>query len=453
MSSFGQVNENNLGLFTDLYEMTMLQAYWAESMNDRATFSLFFRDMPASRNFMLACGQGELLETIQAIRFDRESLDKLADAGPFKDEFLRFLEDFKFTGDVFALPEGTPVFPQEPIVEIEAPLGEAQLLESLVMNQIHVQTVLASAAIRFRLACSDDHNLVDFGLRRMHGMDAAMKGVRAYWIAGLDATSNVLGGIEYDVPIRGTMAHSYIQCHNDEKSAFEAFATLYPGSVLLVDTYDTLNGVREAINLTRGDSPLSFNAIRLDSGDLLDLSTRARELLDDAGLTDVGIFASGGLDEFRVRDLIRQGAPINGFGIGTHLGVSPAAPALELAYKLTEYAGSGRTKVSPGKKIYPGRKQVYRVNSGKADMHDLLTLRDEPAAGVPMLQQVMRQGEICEPDFADHHKAREHAARAVAELPERLHQLETAETPYPVEISRSLKERTETVQAFSRSRS
>lgn len=440
MNSIGQVNAGNLGLFTDLYEMTMLQAYWAEGMHERAVFSLIFRDMPASRNFILACGQGELLELLESIHFDRESLDKLANTGPFKEEFLRFLENFRFTGDIFAMPEGTPVFPQEPIMEIEAPVGEAQLLESLVMNQIHVQTVLASAAVRFRLACTEDHNLVDFGLRRMHGMDAAIKGVRAYWIAGLDATSNVLGGIEYGVPVRGTMAHSYIQAHDNEKAAFEAFARLYPGSVLLVDTWDTLGGVQQAIDLTRAEPPISFNAIRLDSGDLLDLSIKARKLLDDAGLRHVEIFASGGLDEYKVRDLLRQGAPINGFGIGTHLGVSPGAPALELAYKMTEYAGSGRTKISPGKEIFPGRKQVYRVDAAGEGMHDIITRRDEPAPGVPLLQCVMRDGAIVDPDFADAHRAREYAARAVADLPERLRRLETAELPYPVEISDKLKE-------------
>lgn len=439
MTIGGQVDQHDLGLFTDLYEMTMLQAYWAEGMNERAVFSLFFRDLPPSRNFMLACGQGELLETIQSIHFNRGSVDKLANAGPFKEEFLRFLEDFRFSGDVYAVPEGTPIFPQEPIIEIEAPIGEAQLLESLVMNQVHVQTILASAAIRFRLAAGPDAKVVDFGLRRMHGMDAAMKGVRAYWIAGLDATSNILGGIEYGVPVSGTMAHSYIQSHDDEISAFDAFARLYPGSVLLVDTYDTLGGIQQAIDLALGEDPISFSAIRLDSGDLLELSGQARKLLDNAGLSDVEIFASGGLDEFKLRDLLRNGAPINGFGIGTHLGASPGAPALELAYKLTEYAGSGRTKISPGKEILPGRKQIYRVNSGEARMHDVLTLRDERGDGVPLLQPVMRDGEICAPDLADHHQAREYAARAVAGLPERLRQLESAEPPYPVEISNALK--------------
>ncbi len=437
MSSIEQLNEDNFGLLTDLYELTMLQAYWAEGMDERAVFSLYFRELPEFRNFMLACGQGELLESIAAVHFTRKALDSLADKGPFKDQFLRHLEDFRFTGDVYAVPEGTPVFPQEPILEVEAPICEAQLLESFVMNQIHVQTILASAAIRFRLACGEAPGLVDFGLRRMHGTDAAMKGTRAYWIAGLNATSNVLGGIEYDVPLTGTMAHSYIQAHTDEKAAFEAFARLYPGTVLLVDTYDTIEGVRHAIELSR-DAGIEFNAIRLDSGDLLTLSRKARQMLDEAGLTDVGIFASGGLDEYKVRDLLAHGAPVDGFGIGTHLGAAPGAPALDLAYKLTEYAGIGRTKVSPGKEIYPGRKQIFRINAGCQDMYDRLTSRDESSEGIPLLQSVMKDGQIVSPDFADHHKARDYAARAVADLPAPLRSLDPPPSPYPVSISDAL---------------
>lgn len=444
MNRIVQLDEANLGLFTDLYEMTMLQAYWAEGMNERAVFSLYFRELPAQRNFMLACGQGEVLAWLETVHFTGEWLDQLARIGPFKDEFLRYLESFRFSGDVYAMPEGTPVFPDEPIIEIEAPIGEAQLLESFVMNQIHVQTILASAAVRFRLAAGDRANIVDFGLRRMHGADAAMKGTRAYWIAGIAATSNVLGGIHYDVPVSGTMAHSYIQAHDDEKAAFEAFANLYPGTVLLVDTYDTIKGVERAIDLAR-DQGVEFSAIRLDSGDLLDLSLKARKLLDDAGLEQVQIFASGGLDEYKVRDLLNEGAPITGFGVGTRLGAAPAAPALDLAYKLTEYAGTPRTKASPGKAIYPGKKQVWRINAGRADMRDVVTGRHESRNGTPLLKQVMRSGEIIDANFADHHKARDYSASAVADLPPRLLKLDQTDSPYPIEISDTLKAALESV--------
>lgn len=436
----------DLALLTDLYELTMLQAYWAEGMNERAVFSLHFRDLPHSRNFMLACGQGQLLDTITQLRFTRAALDRLAAVGPFSETFLRYLEDFRFTGDVYAMPEGTPVFAHEPIVEIEAPIGEAQLLETLVMNQVHVQTVLASSAIRFRLAAGDRLSLVDFGMRRSHGADAAVQGVRAYWIAGLEATSNVLAGSRYGVPVRGTMAHSYIQSHVDERTAFEAFSKLYPGSTLLVDTYDSMRGLDHAISLAQAGK-ISFGAIRLDSGDLLALSIDAREKLDAAGFPDVGIFVSGGLDEFRLRDLVDGNAPIAGCGVGSHLATSADAPTLELTYKLTEYAGTGRTKTSPGKRVYPGRKQVFRMNAGKPDMHDVLAGRHEVFDGTPLLQQVMRGGEIIDPDVADHHAARERARLAVAQLPQAVKSIDRAATPYDVLVSPWLKSELEQVIA------
>lgn len=435
-------------LLTDLYELTMMQAYRAEAMHERAVFSLHFRELPASRNFMLACGQGQLLETIRGLKFSRAALDKLADAGPFREDFLRYLEDFRFSGDIWAMAEGTPVFPHEPIVEIEAPIGEAQLLETLVMNQVHVQTVLASSAARFRLVAGDDMSLVDFGMRRSHGADAAVQGVRAYWIAGLEATSNVLAGIRYGVPVRGTMAHSYIQAHDDEAAAFAAFSGLYPGSTLLVDTYDSMRGLDRAIALAQSGK-ITFGAIRLDSGDLLALSVKARQKLDAAGLGNVGIFVSGGLDEFKLRELVKAGAPIAGCGIGSHLATSADAPTLELTYKLTEYAGKGRTKTSPGKRVYPGPKQVYRIDAGQPDMHDLLTGRHEAADGVPLLQQVMRDGDILDPAFADHHAARERAKHALAALPDRFKTLRTATPAYAVRISQWLTDSLASVSARS----
>lgn len=441
---------DEFALLTDLYELTMLQAYWAEGMNDRAVFSLHFRDLPAARNFMLACGQGQLMETIGGLRFTRPALDKLAGVGPFREDFLRYLEDFRFTGDVFAMPEGTPVFPHEPIVEIEAPIGEAQLLETLVMNQVHVQTVLASSAVRFRLVAGESLSLVDFGMRRSHGADAAVQGVRAYWIAGLDATSNVLAAIRYGVPVRGTMAHSYIQAHDDESAAFEAFSGLYPDSTLLVDTYDAMRGLERAIALQRAGK-VRFGAIRLDSGDLRALAAQARQKLDREGLANVGIFVSGGLDEFKVADLVEGGAPIAGCGVGSHLATAADAPTLELAYKLTEYAGTGRTKTSPGKRVYPGRKQVYRMKAGEPGMHDVLAGRHEVFDGVPLLEQVMRNGEILDRAFADHHAARERARQAVAELPASVRQLEAAVPGYEVKISHWLEdELSEVVKRSSR---
>lgn len=323
-------------------------------------------------------------------------------------------------------------------MEIEAPLGEAQLLESLLMNQVHLQTVLASAAVRFKLAAGG-RGVVDFGLRRMHGTDAAVRGVRAYRIAGLDATSNILAGRHYGMPVTGTMAHSYIQAHQDEQAAFKAFTSVYPDTTLLVDTYDSLQGVACAIELSKqhGDD-FRFSAIRLDSGDFMELSQQARRMLDEAGLDDVKILASGGLDEYAIQRLIKDSAPIDGFGVGTHLGASYGAPALDLCYKLTEYEGAGRFKNAPGKEIYPGPKQVFRVDAGRPTMHDIIAARDETCDGEALLQPVMRGGEILDPAVADVAAARTRAAEAVAQLPEAIQSLQPADPPYKVEISERL---------------
>ncbi|HBP90581.1 MAG TPA: nicotinate phosphoribosyltransferase, partial [Nitrospiraceae bacterium] len=260
-------------------------------------FTLFVRRLPVRRNFLLACGVDTVLDYLETIRFSEEDLAYLDSLRQFSSRFLSWLRDFRFTGEVYAVPEGTPVFANEPILEIVAPLPQAQIVETFIMNQIHVQTVLASKAQRV-VAAAEGRPVIDFGPRRMHGIDAALKAARAFWIGGVAATSNVLAGKLYGVPVAGTMAHSYIQSHENEATAFRAFAQLYPETVLLVDTYDTLAGVKKVIDLARalGDD-FKVKAVRLDSGDLLDLSRRARRLLDDAGLRDVEIFASGGLDE------------------------------------------------------------------------------------------------------------------------------------------------------------
>ncbi|MFO7813803.1 MAG: nicotinate phosphoribosyltransferase, partial [Pelovirga sp.] len=339
---------DHLGLFTDLYELTMAQAYFDEEMTADAVFSLFVRRLPPQRNFLLACGLDSVLDYLENLRFDEDDLAYLASLEKFSDSFLAHLRNFRFSGTVFAVPEGTPIFADEPIVEIVAPILEAQIIETFIMNQIHVQTVLSSKAQRMVIA-AQGRPVVDFGPRRMHGIDAALKAARAFHIGGVAATSNVLAGKLYQVPVAGTMAHSYIQAHDDEREAFRRFACLYPETVLLVDTYDTLEGVRRVIELAGilGDQ-FNVSAVRLDSGDLLDLSKQVRTLLDQAKLGQVEIFASGGLNEDKITELISAGAPVDGFGVGTSMGVSKDAPDLDIAYKLCEYAGKGRLKLSPG---------------------------------------------------------------------------------------------------------
>ncbi|MDA8231483.1 MAG: nicotinate phosphoribosyltransferase [Magnetospirillum sp.] len=425
-------------LFTDLYELTMLQAYVEEGMTDTAVFSLFVRRLPARRNVLLACGLEAVLDYLSNLRFDDGEIAYLASLGRFSERFLAWLRDFRFEGDVHAVPEGTPVFPNEPILEVVAPLPQAQLVETFVMNQIHLQTVLASKALRV-VSAAKGRPVIDFGARRMQGIDAAMKGVRALYIGGVAATSNVAAGRRYGIPVSGTMAHSYIQAHGEEATAFRAFADLYPETVLLVDTYDTIKGVRNVVDLARtlGDR-FRVRAVRLDSGDLSLLAREARRILDEAGLRRVGIFASGGLDEDSIDALVSSGAPIDAFGVGTSMGVSDDVPALDIAYKLCEYAGRGCVKLSPGKPVFPGRKQIFRQDEGGEDVRDVIGRTGEALPGRPLLLPVMRNGRRLPVGDVDLRAARDYAQRQVARLPERVRGLAQADPPYPVDISPAL---------------
>lgn len=427
--------DNDLALFTDLYELTMVQAYFEEGMHDDAVFSLYVRRLPEQRNFLLACGLDTVLEYLEHLHFTDAHMEYLATLGMFSDRFLTWLRTLRFTGAVQAVPEGTPLFANEPILEVQAPLPEAQLVETFIMNQIHVQTVLASKAQRVVQAAAG-RPVVDFGPRRMHGIDAAMKAARAFTIAGVSATSNVLAGKQYGVAVTGTMAHSYIQAHDDEAEALHAFAALYPDTVLLVDTYDTLAGVDKVIKLAeRMGSDFSVRALRLDSGDLLELSKRTRSMLDRAGLTQLEIIASGGLDEERISRLLSDGAPIDGFGVGTSMGVAKDAPDLDIAYKLSEYAGKGRLKLSSNKPIWPGRKQVFRSDGND---RDVIGRADERIDGRPLLRTVMRDGKRTSEGHVSIDDIRGHARREIEALPAHIRDISPAEPPYPVEISTAL---------------
>jgi nicotinate phosphoribosyltransferase len=432
------VDDSNAALLVDLYELTMAQAYWREEMDDEAVFSLYFREMPAKRNYVLACGLADALRYLERLRFSGEHLDYLDTLGHFSAEFLDWLGGMCFTGDVWAAPEGTPLFPEEPFLEVVGPIAVAQIAETFVMNQICFQSVLASKAARV-VTAADGRTVVDFGLRRMHGTDAGMKAARAFYVAGVAATSNVLAGKVYGVPVTGTTAHSYVQAHDDEIEAFRALAELYPDTVLLVDTYDTIAGVEKVVELAGelGDD-FRVRAIRLDSGDLGALAKRSRTILDRAGLDEVEIFASGGLDEEGIAELLAGGAPIDGFGVGTHMGVARDAPSLDMAYKLTAYAGEGRLKTSPGKQILPGRKQVFRLEERAEAVRDIVARADEEPPGRPLLEQVMRGGEVISDEVGDLDAARQRARREIGLLPERVRALAPAEPPYPVEVSGAL---------------
>ncbi len=425
-------------LLTDLYELTMTEAYLEEGMWDEAVFSLFARKLPARRNYLLAAGLDDALTYLEQLRFDAETLDWLASQGRFSDRLLGWLERFRFSGDVDAVPEGTPVFAEEPLLEVRAPLPEAQLVETYLLNQVHFQTAVASKARRVVEAAAG-RDVMEFGLRRYHGTDAGLKVARAAYLAGVGSTSNVLAGKRYGIPLAGTMAHSYVQAHDDELEAFRAFVRVYPNATLLVDTYDTLRGVQHVIRLARElGEDFQVRSVRLDSGDLLSLSIATREMLDEAGLSQVRVYASGGLDEDAVARLVAHGAPIDSFGVGTAMGVSADAPALDMAYKLVAYAGRPRVKLSSGKVLLPGAKQIYRQEVDGVARGDVLTNRDDVAPGRPLLQPVMRAGQRLPGATPTLAEIQALARREVSRLPPELRALTPARPPYAVTLGREL---------------
>lgn len=432
------VNDENVALLTDLYQFTMLQAYWKEGLTGEATFSLFTRRLPGQRNFLLACGLADVLEYLEKLRFSNQSIEFLGSLELFDARFLKWLAELRFTGNVYAVPEGTPVFTGEPLLEVAAPLPEAQVVETFVMNQVHLQTVLASKAARVVLA-AQGRRVVDFGVRRMHGADAGIKAARAFYIAGVDATSNVLAGQLYGIPVAGTVAHSYVQAHDDELDAFRAFAELYPETILLVDTYDTLEGVRKVAALAEElGSAFRVTGVRLDSGNLSALAVETRAILDAARLEQVEIFASSGLDEYAIADIVDRDVPILGFGVGTGMAVAFDAPALDMAYKLTGYSGRGRVKLSTGKPILPGLKQIYRQEERSTAVRDILAQAGEPHSGRPLLVEVMKNGVRQPAGEVDLDEARAQAREEIRRLPDRVRGLDPADPPYPVEISAGL---------------
>ena len=429
------------GLLTDLYELTMAQAYLREGKTARAVFTLFPRKLTDCRNYLVACGLDDALSYLEHLRFTPENLEYLRGLGMFGEDFLDWLADFSFSGDVRAVPEGTVMFAGEPFLEVSAPIAEAQVVETMLINRIHAQTLAASKCARIVRAAAG-RPVVDFGLRRMHGCEAALKNARAFRIAGAAATSIVLAGAVYGVPVAGTMAHSYIQSHDSEYAAFKAFAATYPDTVLLVDTYDTMGGVENVIRLARelGDA-FRIQAVRLDSGDMADLSIRARKRLDEADLTSVGIFASGNLDEYAITDLLARGARIDAFGVGTLMGVSADAPTLDFSYKLTSYAGQDRVKLSRAKRSLPGPQQVFRLGKDGMDVGDIVAGAGEDHPGRPLLVDVMQGGRRVRSDAADMTAAAARLEQGLARLDPVLLGPDKAPAPYPVQISPALLER------------
>jgi nicotinate phosphoribosyltransferase len=369
-----------LALLTDLYELTVSAAFFEHGFNDTASFEVTMRRMPPGRGFMVAAGIERLAEALEEYRFDGGAIEHLESLKLFKPAFLEFLSSVRFSGSIRAIPEGTIFFAGEPIAEIRAPLIEAQLVETLALNQLGFASIVATKAARC-FAVAGGRRLVDFGPRRAQGADASLIAARSSYLAGFHGTANVLAGKRYGIPVFGTMSHSFVMAHDRERDAFSDFVASFPTlSTLLVDTYDTIHGVEAAAALAAKvrESGIKIQGVRLDSGDLDELSRKARRILDKAGCGDVAIVASGNLDEYKIADLVDAGAPIDAFGVGTALAVSDDAPAADFVYKLVDYQDRGRLKTSAGKMSTPGRKQLFRGYAPSGSFFaDLVGIVDE----------------------------------------------------------------------------
>ncbi|TAK59978.1 nicotinate phosphoribosyltransferase [Methylobacter sp.] len=436
----------NSVLLTDLYQLTMLQSYYEQSMEELAVFEFFVRKLPENRGYLVTAGLAQVLTYLEQLQFSSDEIEWLTSTGRFKPSTLDRLATLKFTGDVHAMPEGTVFFANEPILRITAPLPEAQLIESRIINLLHFQTLIASKAARSVLI-APDKLLVDFGMRRAHGSEAALLAARASYLAGFTGSATVAAGMCFGIPIYGTMAHSFIQAYPSESQAFADFAKVNPDNVVfLIDTYDTEAGAQKVVDLAAAlhAQGVKIKGVRLDSGDLADHARKVRTILDRGGLNDATIFASGNIDEHKLVELMAQQAPIDGFGIGTRMDTSVDAPYLDCAYKLQEYAGIARRKRSEGKATWPGRKQVYRNYSEDGMMSgDTVTVENAPCAGQPLLQSVMQSGKTVaeQPTLIE---AREYTRRQLNGLPMSLRQL--GNTPeYPVIISAELQALAKTV--------
>jgi nicotinate phosphoribosyltransferase len=426
-------------LLTDLYELNMVQAYLDHAEDSEAVFEFFVRRLPARRGFLLAAGLDDALDYLETLQFSTADIEWLKSTGRFRQNLLDYLSRFRFTGDVHSIPEGSVCFPNEPLLRITAPLLQAQLVETRLINILHFQTLIASKAARMVLA-APGKVLADFGLRTAHGAEAGLYSARASYIAGFSGAANVLAGERYGIPIVGTMAHSFVQVHDDEMTAFDNFAHARPdGVILLIDTYDTEAGARKVVELApklKADG-ISIRGVRIDSGDLTEMARKVRRILDDGGLKDVIILVSGGINEDVLQSMMQASAPIDGFGIGVNLAASIDVPAFDCAYKLQEYAGKPKRKLSEGKATWPGRKQVWRAYGTDGRMRgDILSLETDKQAGEPLIVPVMRAGKRVAPS-PTLAQIRERATRELARLPEALRKLEPG-VIYPVKVADAL---------------
>ena len=427
-------------LLTDLYELTMAASYFENGMADPATFSLFIRKYPPDRAYFVAAGLEDFLEYVVNFRFSESDLAYLDITGMFSHDFLHYLKNVRFTGTIRALAEGEIFFKDEPILEVTAPIIEAQILETFAINTINLQSMIATKASRC-VHAAGGRRLVDFSLRRTHGIDAGLKVARSSYIAGFVATSNVLAGKLYGIPISGTMAHSYISSFGDEIEAFRAFARSFPQkTILLIDTYDTVAGARNAaiVGQEMAKEGGRLLGVRLDSGDMTRLSQQVRKILDEASLDDTEIFASSSFDEYKIARTIKEGARIDAFGVGTRMGVSADAPYFDIAYKLVQYGERPIMKLSPGKVNLAGNKQVFRKTDPQGRfLEDIIGTWDETVEGAcPLLEPVIQDGKLLK-SHPSLEEIRERFRKNFAALDEKYKDLENPPV-YQVKVSTRL---------------
>lgn len=439
---FDFVDEENMNILTDFYELMMCASYFENRRNETATFDLFIRKLPPNRSYFVFAGLEQVLFFLKNMKFSEEHISYFREKR-LSEEFLGYLSGFKFSGEVWSVPEGTIVFPEEPLIRVTAPVIEAQLIETFILNTVNLQTMIATKASRVVWAARG-RPVIEFGLRRTQGTDAGMKAARCSYLVGADGTSNVLAGMRYGIPLFGTMAHSYVMFFDKEIDSFRAFAKTFPEtSTFLIDTYDDLRGAENAAIVAKELERKGYrlNAVRLDSGNLLSISRKVRQILDGHGLNYVKIFASGDLDEYVIEKLLRKGARIDAFGVGTRMSTSLDRPYVDVVYKLAGKVEKGNfvpaMKLSKGKVTLPGKKQVFRQrDKNRRYAKDIIGLEDEEIEGERLLRKVVKDGRItCEmPTLEEMRKA---TLKNLLELPERYKRLRDTSS-YPVELSRRL---------------
>jgi nicotinate phosphoribosyltransferase len=442
-TGFDFVDGDNVSFLTDFYELTMCAGYFENQTLEPANFDLFIRRLPPNRSYFIFAGLEQILLFLKSMKFNEQQVAYLRRLG-FKEDFLEYLRNFKFTGEVWAVPEGTIVFPGEPLVRVTAPIIEAQLVETFLLNTVNLETMIATKASRV-VTAARRRSVIEFGLRRTQGTDAGMKAARCSYLVGCGGTSNVLAGMRYGIPVFGTMAHSYVMFFDREIDAFRAFAKAFPeNSTFLIDTYDDLKGAENAAKVAKEleREGHRLGGVRLDSGNLVYLSKKVRSILDENGLEYVRIFASGDLDEYKVDELLRKGAKIDSFGVGTRMSTSYDRPYVDVVYKLSGKVENGvfvpAMKLSKGKITLPGKKQIFRLKDNKENyVKDVIGLANEKVEGEPILAKAMENGSIVF-RLPSLEEIRENALRNLSHLPSKYRKLRNAPL-YPVELSFQLR--------------